>query len=91
MPTAIPYIAGLVAVVESRRDVLERVLLVLLYNVVFVLPLVAIMLLALLAGPKADARMLQLRLRLERYAPTAIPVVVAIVGLLLLAYGARAL
>ena len=90
LPTAIPYVAGLVAIVEARRSLLERLLLVLLYNAVFVLPLALLVVLAFLAGPEADVRMLHLRLRIERRAPTVVPLIVGAAGVVLLAFGAGA-
>ena len=90
LPTAVPYFAGLIAIAASRRGVVEGVLLVLLYNAVFVLPLALLMLLAFHAGPAAEVRMLQLRLRVERSSPTAIPLIVGAAGTVLLAFGAGA-
>lgn len=90
LPTAIPYFAGLVAIAAARRDVVEGVLLVLLYNVVFVLPLLGVVVLTCLAGPAADVRMLDVRLRMERRAPTVVPVIVGVAGLVLLAFGGGA-
>ena len=90
LPTAVPYLAGLVAIAAARRNVAEGVLLVVLYNAVFVLPLVVVMVLAFVAGPAAGARMLQLRLRVERIAPTLIPIIVGAAGAVLLAFGAGA-
>lgn len=91
LPTAIPYVAGLVAIVEARRNLFEGMVLVLLYNTVFVLPLVLVVVLAFLAEPASDVRMLQLRLRLERRAPIVIPLVIGAAGVVLLAFGAGAL
>lgn len=90
LPTAVPYFAGLVAIAAARRDVVEGVLLVLLYNGVFVLPLVAVVVLTLLTGPAAEARMLDVRLRMEHRAPTVVPVIVGAAGVVLLAFGAGA-
>lgn len=91
LPTAVPYFAALVAITASRRDLAVRLLLVAMFNVVFVLPLVVIVLLALLAGARAEERMLALRLSVERHAPTGVPVIVGAAGVVLLAYGARLL
>ena len=90
LPTAVPYVAVLVAIAAARRALVEGVLLVLLYNTVFVLPLVAVLVLDVVAGERADRRMLDVRLRMERRAPTVIPIVVAGVAMLLIAFGAGA-
>ena len=88
LPTALPYFAAIIAIVESRRSTVAGIGLVLLYNVVFVAPLLIVLALSMLVD---NARMLALRLRLERHAPAVISLIVATAGLVLLAYGTRAL
>lgn len=91
LPTAVPYFAALVAIAASRRDLAVQLLLVILFNAVFVLPLLLIVLTARLAGAAAERRMLALRLSVERRAPTVVPAIVGAAGVVLLAYGARLL
>ena len=87
LPTALPYFAAIVAIVESRRSTITGIVLVLLYNVVFVAPLLVVLALSLLVD---NARMLAVRFWLERQAPTLVPLVVGTAGAVLLAFGMRA-
>jgi cytochrome c biogenesis protein CcdA len=84
LPTAFPYFAAIVAVVGSRRPLGVEVGLLLLYNAVFVLPLLAI---ALLRLGGRDA-VLPLRTQLERHGAQAVAAIVAAVGVGLLGVGA---
>jgi cytochrome c biogenesis protein CcdA len=54
LPTAVPYFAVVVAVVASGASLPLKVGLVVLYNVAFVLPLLAIVLVILIAGARSD-------------------------------------
>ena len=57
LPTAAPYFAVIAGIVASSADVLQEVGLLALYNVAFVLPLLAIVVVLLVAGPRADRRL----------------------------------
>jgi cytochrome c biogenesis protein CcdA len=87
LPTAFPYFAGLVAVVEARRGVTTDVLLVLAYNVVFVFPLLLLLGVILVAGERGAAIARSARVRLERYAPVLFPAVLAALGVGALSFG----
>ena len=54
LPTAVPYIAIVAAIVASPARLPLELGLVVLYNVVFVLPLVGILLILVVAGDRAD-------------------------------------
>ena len=90
LPTAVPYFAVLVAIAAARRDIVEGLLLVLLYNALFVLPLLVVLVLIVVAGSAADERLLEVRLSIERRAPAAVPLGVGAIGLLLLVFGVGA-
>lgn len=91
LPTAFPYFAGLVAVVESKRGITTELLLVLLYNVIFVAPLLAILALVVFAGEAAKPFARRARKRIEALAPTLGPVALACIGAVVLAVGVRGL
>jgi cytochrome c biogenesis protein CcdA len=77
-PTAFPYFAVVVAIVGSGLNIGGQLLLLVIYNVCFVLPLLAIALTLVVAGDQAE-RMLT---RARDYARAHWPVFVAIAGLL---------
>jgi cytochrome c biogenesis protein CcdA len=54
LPTAAPYFAVIAGIVASDADLPEEVGLVALYNVAFVVPLLAIIIALLIAGERAD-------------------------------------
>jgi cytochrome c biogenesis protein CcdA len=54
LPTAAPYFATIAAIVASPANLPEEILLVGLYNLAFVAPLVAIIVVLLVAGESAD-------------------------------------
>jgi cytochrome c biogenesis protein CcdA len=54
LPTAAPYFAVIAGITASDAAIPQEVLLLVLYNVAFVLPLIVIVLILLLAGDRAD-------------------------------------
>jgi cytochrome c biogenesis protein CcdA len=54
LPTAAPYFAVIAGIVASDAGVTQEIGLLVLYNVAFVLPLLAIILVLLVAGERAD-------------------------------------
>ena len=78
LPTAAPYFAVIAGITASDAAIPQEVLLLVLYNVAFVLPLIAIVLILLLAGDRADP----LLRRVGDFVQRRWPVVLA--GLLLL-------
>jgi cytochrome c biogenesis protein CcdA len=91
LPTAFPYFAVIAAIVASGRNAASEVLLLVLFNVAFAAPLIAILALRGLAGARADASLDALRGRIHRVAPVALPLLVLAVAVVLLAVGGRGL
>jgi cytochrome c biogenesis protein CcdA len=88
LPTALPYFAAIAAIVASGRGPVTQVLLLVLFNVAFVAPLLAIIALRARAGPGGEARLDALRLWLVRHATVLLPgILVAIAAALLLVGG----
>jgi cytochrome c biogenesis protein CcdA len=87
LPTAVPYFGALVAVVEAHPGTGAAIVAVLLYNLVFVSPLLAL-LLVVAASAKHGARLAaDARAWLSRFGPVLVPAAVGLLGLALLAIG----
>jgi cytochrome c biogenesis protein CcdA len=91
LPTAFPYFAAIAAVVGSKFDPARQFGLLLLFNICFVLPLVAIVLTLVFAGHRADRRLANARRFVERKWPLVLAILIGIVGLLALFLGATGL
>ena len=59
----------------------------LVYNLVFAAPLLALLLLLIVAGQRGARLAAVARSRLQRYVPVALPAAVAIIGLVLVMLG----
>ena len=81
LPTAFPYFAAIAAVVGSGYGVWHQVFLILIFNVAFVLPLLAIIAILALAGSHAQGMLVNARKWLERHWPVTLAIVGLIAGL----------
>ncbi len=88
LPTAFPYFAAVAAIVGSRSGTVAQVALVVLYNVVFVAPLVALLVVITAAGARGAELAASARSMLQRYGSVALPAALALIGVVLLALGA---
>jgi len=88
LPTAVPYFAAIAAIVGSRSGTVAQVTLVLLYNVVFVAPLLAVLALVTVAGRRGAEIAASARSKLQRHAPVVLPAALALIGVVLIALGA---
>ena len=87
LPTAVPYFAALAAIVGSSATLAVQFALVALFNVAFVLPLLAILAVRVLAGPRSE-RLLELaRGALDSYLGVVLPFAVALLAAALLVVG----
>jgi cytochrome c biogenesis protein CcdA len=87
LPTAFPYFAVIAAVVGADLNATQQVLLIVLFNLIFVAPLLAILVLRLLADDNAVARLERLRATLHRRMGLLLPLVVLLVAFVLLVVG----
>ena len=87
LPTALPYFAAIAAIVASGRGAVTEVLLLVLFNVAFVAPLLAITVLRARTGPRGLARLDALRLWLARNAGVLIPALLLVIAAALLLVG----
>ena len=88
LPTALPYFAVIAAVAGSGRAVTTQVGLILLFNLVFVAPLLAVLAIRQLAGTRGVDWLVTARERLERHAELLVPALVLLVSAILIAIGA---
>ena len=88
LPTAFPTFAVITAIITSGRRLSEQVALVVLFNLTFVAPLLAILAVRVFAGESARRRLDSLHERLDRSISIAVPAAIAAVGVVLVAIGA---
>jgi cytochrome c biogenesis protein CcdA len=87
LPTAIPYFAALAAIVGSSASLLVQLELVALFNLAFVLPLLVIVGIRLLAGPRSQRLLDLTRGALDRYIGVVLPCAVGVLAVVLLSTG----
>lgn len=87
LPTAFPYLAAIAAIVDSGFSPTRQVLLLGLFNVCFVLPLIAIITVLTLAPNRAQRILGAARARLERRWPMLAAGVALLAGVAVLALG----
>jgi cytochrome c biogenesis protein CcdA len=87
LPTAFPYFAAIAAIVGAGLDVARQVILLVLFNVCFVMPLVAIAGTLAFAGDRADRMLSTARNFLQRKWPVLLAGLLFAAGLFALALG----
>jgi hypothetical protein len=87
LPTAIPYFAALAAIVGSSASLLVQLELVALFNVSFILPLLVIVGVRLLAGPRSQKLLGLARGALDRYIGVVLPCAVGVLAAALFVTG----
>ena len=91
LPTAFPYFAAIAAVVGSGLGLIRGFILLVVFNLCFVFPLVAIEAILLLAGDGAQRVLAQWRRFLERRWPHMVVVLLSLIGLVAVVFGATGL
>jgi cytochrome c biogenesis protein CcdA len=91
LPTAFPYFAAIAAIVGSGLDPARQVVLLVLFNVCFVLPLIGIVATLAFAGDKAERMLAAGRLYLQRNWPKLLSGLIFVAGLFVLLLGATGL
>jgi len=91
LPTAFPYFAAIATVVGSGASVPRQVMLLVLFNVCFVLPLLGIAVVLAVAGDGADALLTQARDALRANWPKLLAVVGCLVGVFVVLLGVTGL
>ena len=88
LPTAVPYFAAIAAIVESGHRDTTQIVLVLLYNVVFVAPLIVLFAVLALAGARGTQIAARARVQLDLWAPRVAPAALGVASAVLLTLGA---
>lgn len=88
LPTAIPYFGALAAIVGSGLPVPSKLFLILLFNICFIVPQLAILLLLTFAGPRAEVLLLRVSTFLQRRWPLLLALVALVGGLITIGLGA---
>jgi cytochrome c biogenesis protein CcdA len=91
LPTAFPYFAAIAAVVGSGAGVPRQVFLLVLFNVCFVLPLLAIAVVLAVAGDDAGALLSQARKTLRSNWPKVLAIVALLAGVFVILLGVTGL
>ena len=91
LPTAAPYFAVIAGIVASNASVAQEIVLLVLYNVAFVLPLLAIIVLVLFAGERADPWLQKGGAWLQRRWPVVLASLLLFVGSVLTVLGGTGL
>lgn len=87
LPTALPYFAVVAALAGSEEPTVALIGLVVLFNAIFLAPVVAIALLRASAGPRAVDLLARARSALLRYAGVLAALAVLVLGVALVAIG----
>jgi cytochrome c biogenesis protein CcdA len=88
LPTAVPYLAAIAAIVETGRDDMTQIVLVLIYNVVFVAPLILLFAVLTLSGARGAQIAARARVLLDHWAPRVAPTALGVASAVLLTLGA---
>lgn len=91
LPTAFPYFAALAAIVGADVDVIRALILLFLFNLCFVLPLLAIVATLTFAPDRSDRLIVTGRDFLQRHWPAVLATVALIAGLFVVALGVTGL
>lgn len=87
LPTAFPYFGLIAAIVSARVDDFQQFVLLVVFNAVFVLPLVAIAATLAVRGASADRMLVHARRLLERRWPEALAGLLGVLGVVVALLG----
>jgi cytochrome c biogenesis protein CcdA len=88
LPTAFPYFGALAAVMGSDLDLPRKIFLIFVFNVCFVLPLLAMLAALWLGGDRAEVALTRVSAFLQRRWPVLLAVVAVIAGVITIGLGA---
>jgi cytochrome c biogenesis protein CcdA len=91
LPTAFPYFFAIAAIVGSGLGPIRQVILLVLFNVCFVLPLTGIAALLWLAGDHANDMLASIRDFLQRHWPAMLALVALVAGTFVILLGTSAI
>ncbi len=88
LPTALPYFAVVAALAASGEQLAVRIVLLLVFNLVFLAPVFAIAAVRALAGPRAVGWLANVRQLVMRRAGAIVALLVVVLGIALIVVGA---
>ncbi|HWE59659.1 MAG TPA: GAP family protein [Solirubrobacteraceae bacterium] len=88
LPTAFPYFAALAAVVAWPGNIAGKVFLILLFNICFVLPQLAMLAMLWVAGERAEIVLVRVSAFLQRRWPVLLALVAVVAGFITIGLGA---
>jgi cytochrome c biogenesis protein CcdA len=91
LPTAFPYFAAILATLAAVHGAAARALFILLYNVVFVAPLLALAAFVAVTGSRYADRIARASTMIRDRGPTVLPIGLACIGAAFAVIGARGL
>ena len=91
LPTAFPYFAAIAAVAGSGLDPARQLVLLVIFNVCFVLPLIGIVVMLTFAGDRAERMIVRARDFLERRWPIVLACLLLVIGLVAVVLGGTSL
>ena len=91
LPTAFPYFAAIAAVVGANVNVVRIVILLVIFNVCFILPLLAIVAVLTFGGERTDRLLAAGRDFLQRRWPVVLSVVAVVAGVFVIGLGVTGL
>jgi cytochrome c biogenesis protein CcdA len=89
LPTAFPYFAAILATLGAVNGAIRQAVFIVLYNVVFVAPLVVLTMLVAVTGDRFRDRIARISEAVRSRGPDFLPLGVAIIGAVLVLIGAR--
>jgi cytochrome c biogenesis protein CcdA len=87
LPTAFPYFAAILATLGAVHGAVRQTVFIVLYNLVFVAPLLALTLLVALTGSRYRDRITRISTLIKTHGPGLLPPAIAIVGAALVVIG----
>jgi cytochrome c biogenesis protein CcdA len=91
LPTAFPYFAAIAAIVGSGLSAGQQFVLLLVFNICFVLPLIGILVTLMVTGDRAEILLMRARNYLEHRWPHVLAGLILLVGAIALLFGATGL
>ena len=91
LPTAFPYFAAIAAIVGSGLGPTRQLILLLMFNVCFVLPLIGIVVLLTVYGDRAGQVLGRIRIWLHRHWPVLLAIVATLAGVVVITLGVTGL
>jgi cytochrome c biogenesis protein CcdA len=87
LPTAFPYFAVIAVIIGSGSNLATQATLIVLFNLVVIAPLLAILAISIRPGKHGNNVLGYMRMKLDQWSPTLIPLVVLIFAVALLLLG----